>query len=94
MNNFQKNLKSTILNVDWLKEHAQSVLDIFPETWTHYHNVSFVQIAFRLKLLGIDFRSDEDFRVLMDALFKVRLIALDDPNLIRRGRLSILKEPK
>lgn len=74
----------TLGNSAWLSKNKQALLNILPETWTHLSNINGLQIGFQLKLLGVDWRSEEEFGKVMTYLEKIKFIDRDGV-LIRRG---------
>ena len=53
-------LKNTLANLDWLKANEDNLKSVLPNTWTHMREVNMFEIAYRLKLLGVDFGTPED----------------------------------
>lgn len=84
-------LQSTIGNSEWLKQNEQAIKNIFPETWTHMHNLNGLQLGYQFKLLGIDWRSQDEFGKIMVYLEKIKII-LRDGLTIRRNPHSIFKD--
>lgn len=78
----------TLRNTAWLEANRPALVGIFPETWTHAANVDFqVALGFRLKLLGLDFRSTPDLAECLAELEKRRIL-LRDGLLLLRGKLN------
>ena len=84
-------LQSTIGNSEWLKKNEQAIKDMFPNTWTHMDNLNGLQIGFKMKLLGIDWRSEEQFSKVMVFLEKTKLI-LRDGYTVKANPHSIFKD--
>lgn len=57
--------QDTLGNKEWLLANEQAVKDLLPETWTHIGNLNGLQLGFRLKLIGIDWRSETEFTSVM-----------------------------
>lgn len=70
-------LQATLGNQEWLKKNEQAIKDIFPQTWTHMHNLNGLQLGFKFKLLGIDWRSEAEFGKIMVFLEKTKIILRD-----------------
>lgn len=70
-------LETTIRNPEWLKKNEQAIKDIFPQTFTHMHNLNGLQIGYKFKLLGIDWRSQDEFGGIMVYLEKIKIILRD-----------------
>ena len=83
-------LEMTIRNPEWVKKNEQVLKEIFPETWTHMHNLNGLQIGFKLKLYGVDWRSQEEFGQIMFYLEKIKII-LRDGFTIKRNPHSIFE---
>lgn len=84
-------LDTTLGNPEWMKKNEKAIKDMFPETWTHVGNLNGLQLGFQMKLLGIDWRSEEQFGKVMVYLEKVKII-LRDGLTIRRNPDSIFKD--
>jgi hypothetical protein len=54
-------LLSTLGNPQWVAANAHAIKAMLPETWTHIANLNGLQIAFRMKVLGIDWRTEDEF---------------------------------
>lgn len=85
--NLSEPLRRTIGDEAWLRKHADQVAAAFPETWTHLANIKMLAIAFRLKLAGIDWHSDDDFGAAMVLAERAGLLRRDGM-LLRRGPLK------
>lgn len=71
-----------------MKKNEDAIKSIFPETWTHIENLDGSRIGFRLKLIGVDWRSEDEFgRVMM--FFEKIGILLRDGYLVKRNPHSI-----
>ncbi len=53
-------LMQTLGNEAWLTEHEDALKAVLPETFTHVANVNLLAIGFKLKLLGVDWRSQNE----------------------------------
>ncbi len=82
--NLQESTKRTLSNLDWLREHEQELRELFPETWTHIDNIDALPLGFQIKALGIDWRTDIDFAVVMQFLEKAGIV-LSEGFTIRRN---------
>ncbi len=80
-------MKDTLGNQQWLIDNEKSLKDMLPKTWTHMHNLNPVQIGYKLKLLGIDWRSDQDFGSVMVYLWRVGFMLRKDKYLIKAAPL-------
>jgi len=58
-------MNKTLNNEAWLRANEAEIKEVLPDTWTHIANLSMIQIGFKLKLLGIDWRSEEEFGSIM-----------------------------
>jgi hypothetical protein len=77
-------LEETLGNQKWMKENSGKVKNLLPETWTHIRNLSGLQIGFNLKLLGIDWRSEDEFGKCM-VFFERTGLMKRDGLLVKRG---------
>lgn len=80
-------LQDTLGNQQWMTTNADRIKAILPETWTHIQNMNGLQLGFKLKVLGIDWRSEEEFGKCMVYLERVGLMRRDGL-LVRRGDLK------
>lgn len=70
-------LQTTLGNTEWLKNHEDDVKKILPKTWTHVGNLNTLKLGFQLKLLGIDWRSYDEFGKVMIFLEKIGFMLRD-----------------
>ena len=83
-------LQDTLGNENWLRKNEDAIKKLLPETWTHMHNLNGLQIGFGLKLLGVDWRSEDEFGRVMLFLERVRLM-LRDGLTVKRNPHSVFK---
>ena len=86
-------LQDTLENVEWMRKNEAAIKDLFPETWTHIQNFSgteVVRMAYKMKLLGIDWRSEEEFGNCM-VFFEKTKFMLRDGMLVKRNPHSVFK---
>lgn len=58
---FALKFENTLGNRSWVKDNESKLQAIFPETWTHIQNLNPLQIGYQLKVVGIDWHSEEEF---------------------------------
>lgn len=80
--------KDTLLSLKWLESNREGLINLFPETWTHVANINPLKIMFNFKLLGVDWRSEEEFKVIMDYLVDIKFI-LRDGLTIRKNTIPL-----
>lgn len=51
-------LLKTLGDAQWVLDHEKAIKELLPQTWTHMENIDMMKLGFRLKLLGIDWRSE------------------------------------
>lgn len=83
-------LRETLGNIEWLRANEDKIKDILPETWTHIHNLNGLQMGFKMKLLGIDWRSEDEFGRVMVFFQKTKLMLMDGL-LVKRNPHSIFE---
>ncbi len=83
-------LQDTLGNEDWLRKNENAVKKLLPETWTHVRNLNGLQIGFGLKVLGVDWRSEDEFGRVMVFLERVRFMLRDGLN-VKRNPHSVFK---
>jgi hypothetical protein len=83
-------LLETLGNEAWLRANEQKVKDMLPETWTHVSNLNGMQLGYRMKLLGIDWRSEEQLAKVMVFLTKTGFLLMNGQT-VRRNPNSVFK---
>ena len=76
-------LQETLGNDAWLRDNEAQVKAMFPETWTHIGNLNGLQIGFKMKLMGIDWRSEDEFAKVMVFLTKAGFLLMQDQTVKR-----------
>jgi hypothetical protein len=79
-------LRSTLANKKWLLENENNLKDLLPKVWTHINNLNGLQIGLRLKLIGVDWRSQDEFANVMIYLEKIGIM-------IRRNGYQVRANP-
>ena len=64
-------MKDTLGNIDWLRANEDAVKKLLPENWTHIENLNGMKLGLGLKLVGIDWRSEDQFGKVMLFLEKI-----------------------
>ncbi len=80
-------LVDTLGNAQWLRDNEQAIRKLLPETWTLITNVTqgdAMRIGFQLKVLGVDWRSTDEFGKVMLFLEKIGIMQRKD-YLVRRN---------
>ena len=87
-------LLNTIGNAEWVSKNEENLRKLFPETWTHKDNtdISILRTGFQFKLLGIDWRSEQELVSCMVYLTKIGVIQVQG-DLIRRNPHSVFRLP-
>lgn len=80
----------TLGNTDWLKANEDAISNMLPETWTHIENLNGLKIGFQLKLLGFDWRSEEQLSKIMVFLERVGIMQREGYT-VRRNPNSIFE---
>ena len=70
-------LVDTIGNQAWLEKNETAIKKLLPPTWTHVENINMLQVGYGLKLLGVDWRSDEELARCMAFFVSARLMLRD-----------------
>jgi hypothetical protein len=81
-------LRETLGSDEWLRANEEKLKALLPETWTHLHNLNGLQIGFRMKLLGIDWRSEDEFGRVMMFMERAKFM-LRDGMLVKRNPQSV-----
>ena len=88
----QLDLTHTLFDLDWLKNHESELKSVLPDTPTHMQNFDVLPFGYRLKLMGIDWRSPDDLAAILVHLTKIGIIQqVDDVYHIRANPNSIFR---
>jgi hypothetical protein len=79
------NLEPTLGAEEWLCNNEDALKKLLPDTWTHIHNVDGLKLGFGLKLLGVDWRSENEFARILVYFERIGL-------LIREG-MAVKRNP-
>lgn len=71
-------LIKTLGNQEWLATNEAALKALLPETWTLVTNLNGPKLGWGLKLLGVDWRSEQEFGRVMVFLEKVQLMQRRD----------------
>ncbi len=88
-------LKDTLGEISWLAEHENGIKNLFPAEWTHvleFGQVGAMRVGFHLKLVGVDWRDQEEFGRIMVYLERVKLIERENL-MIRRNPSNVFTKP-
>lgn len=83
-------LRQTLGSKHWMKENESSIKSILPQTWTHSGNLNLMRLMFQLKVVGIDWRSEEEFVKVMSFLEKIGIL-IRDGELVRANPAQVFK---
>lgn len=89
MNSDVVSLKDTLGNPQWLQKNEPAIRDLLPETWTHIENLNGLKLGFGLKVLGVDWRSQEEFCKVMVFLEKIGMMQRQNGFQVRANHRSI-----
>lgn len=84
-------LIETLGNENWLRENEQKLKNLLPKTWTHMSNINGLKIGFGLKLIGVDWRTNEEFSRVMIFLEKVGIMIRQNTYQVQACNGSIFK---
>lgn len=87
----QIRLADTLGNEQWLRENEAKVKALFPDTWTHMENLNGMQIGFQFKLLGIDWRNEQEFGRCMVYLEKLGFLQRQNGLQVRANPSTIFR---
>jgi len=73
----QKGMLATLGNEQWLRKNEASIKEVLPKSWTHMQNLKPLPISFRLKLLGVPWKTDNDFGGVMVVLERLGILQRD-----------------
>lgn len=87
-------LLTTIGNKEWLCEHESAIKKLLPDTWTHAENMAgefILKTAWGFKLLGIDWRSYDEFGKIVLYLERVGILQRQNGYQVRANPGSIFQ---
>lgn len=84
-------LINTLGNENWVRENESEIKNLLPKTWTHMHNLNILKIGFGLKLIGIDWRSEDEFGKIMVFLEKIGIMIRQNGYQVQSSNQSIFK---
>lgn len=71
---FVKSVEETLGNTEWIRQHTVQLKSMLPQLWTHMRNLNGLQLGYQMKLLGIDWRTNEEFGRVMVFFEKIGLL--------------------
>lgn len=84
-------LKDTLGNEAWLRENEVKIKSLLPQTLTLATNINGLQLGFSLKLLGVDWRSPDEFGKIMVFLEKIGILHRENGYQVMANPRSIFK---
>lgn len=82
-------MRDTLGNIDWLRANEEKIKDLLPQTWTHIENLSGLKLGYGLKLLGVDWRNEQQFGAVMVFLEKTGLMLRQNGFQVRANPNSV-----
>lgn len=82
-------LADTLGNKEWLKANEAAIRALLPETWTHMENLNGLRLGYGLKLIGVDWRSEDEFGRVMLFLEKTGMLQRQNDFQVRANHRSI-----
>lgn len=74
---------ATLGQEQWIKDNAIKLTQLFPAEWTAIREINGLKIGFNLKLLGIDWKTNEEFSRVMVLLDKIGISQVQNMSHIR-----------
>ena len=81
-----QSLATTVGNKQWRDENRKALRELFPETLTHIANINFLSIGYRLKLLGVDWRSQDELAECLTQFEMSGILHREQGSLLKRGK--------
>ena len=85
----EMSLEESLGSEDWLKANEDKVKELFPDTWTNIQNLNALKLGADLKALGVNWRSEKEFEMIMVFFEKLGFILRDGQN-VKRNPNTIL----
>lgn len=80
-------LENSLGNENWLKNNEERVKALFPIMWTNIQELNGIKLGSDLRLLGIDWRTDKEFEMIMVFLEKLGFILRDGHKVKRNPQI-------
>lgn len=81
------NLIATIGNPAWLSQNESRIRNLFPREWLEMTQADALQVGYGLKLLGVDWRSPDEFCQVMVKLQNIGIFERRNGFEIRASQL-------
>ena len=88
----QLDLTHTLFDLDWLRNHESTLKSVLPTTSTHIQNFDTLKFGYRLKLMGIDWRSTDDLAFILVHLTRIGILVQIDMYHVQANPNSIFDE--
>ena len=82
---------NTLGNTLWLGQNENKLKEMLPSQWTHVDNLNGLQIGWKMKLLGLDWRSEQEFGKIMVFLEKVGILQRQNGLQVRANPVNIFQ---
>ena len=89
---FYSRFHDTLFNHTWLKKNENAIKALMPETWTNIQNIDPIPLCFKLKVLGVDWRSENDFGSIMAFFVKLGFYLRDNGFLFKRNPNTVMSD--
>ena len=83
-------LENTIGDENWLKVNEDNIKSLFPKVWTNIENLNGNKLGTDLKKLGVNWRSQAEFEMLM-VFFEKLGFTLRDGKAVKQNLERIFK---
>lgn len=70
-------LQNTLGNDQWLRENESAIKKLFPAEWSHASRIDQLKLRWNLKLLGVDYRSEDEFIKILTFFAKIGFVQHD-----------------
>lgn len=85
-------LRLTLGNESWIRDNEDAIKRLLPDVWTHAENLAgtgILRIAYGFKVLGIDWRTPDDFGKVMVYLEHLGILLRQNGYQVRANPRSI-----
>ncbi len=84
-------LQDTLGNKEWLRANEDAIKKLLPDKWTDITQLQGVRIGSKLKELGVEYNSEEQFARIMIFMEKIGIVQAKG-NRVRNNPDSIFKK--
>lgn len=83
-------LRRTIGNYHWMLENEEKIKAMLPTTWTHISNINRLKLGFKLKLIGVSWRTPEELANVIVYFERIGMLVRQNGNQVMASPLQVM----